>query len=163
MPTGSDAKWLDDELEDPEPERRPDPTRGMRRLALAVLLQAATDFLEVQDPRIRNGARSFLFPQDADRAEYLRWTVEVSDLNPTWFRTCLARASERAPSRDLHTCKNCGPLPVENFRVDASDGCGRLRRECNRCIREKGRARARLVAAGIIGYRRRPALLRNLT
>jgi hypothetical protein len=81
---------------DDEPEEEPepiayDPTRGMRRLAIAIVLQACLDFTRAQDRDVWSDASGFLFPRDPDRREFLRWTTEVSGLDPYRLRANLTR------------------------------------------------------------------------
>jgi hypothetical protein len=83
---------IDDAVEDETPEPVPhDPTRGMRRLVLAILLQGVLDFTRAQDRETWSDAACFLFPNDPDRQEFLRWTVECSCLDPYRLHANLTR------------------------------------------------------------------------
>jgi hypothetical protein len=50
------------EVEEPK-EARPDPMRPTRRLAAAILAQAAADFVNSRDLHVWRDAEQFLFPQ----------------------------------------------------------------------------------------------------
>jgi hypothetical protein len=139
---------VDDELEEGELEPvRHDPLCGMRRLAQAVILQAALDFTESKDPHAWKDAERFLFAEDPKNQELFRWTLEVSAIDPRWLRRCLFRAREqtsRPPG--LRSCKNCGPLPISEFRNG----------DCKKCRREAETRRRREAGMHV----RRPSLTR---
>jgi hypothetical protein len=128
---------VDDEFEEGEPEpTRHDPTCGMRRLAVAVILQAAIDFIETKDPRVWKDAERFLFPEDSENQEHFRWTLEVSAIDARWLRARLGHAREQtAGPSGFRSCKNCGPLPISEFREG----------DCKKCRRNQEAARRRLA------------------
>jgi hypothetical protein len=104
---------VDDEPED-EPEPIPhDPTRGMRRLALAIVLQACLDFTTAQNRDVWSDANNFLFPDDPDQQEFLRWTVECSSLDPYRLRANLIRVRQQmAPRLTPHAEHSRRPAPA---------------------------------------------------
>jgi hypothetical protein len=129
FPFFSTAPAEDDEwdLEEPEPAPgRFDPTIGMRRLAVAILLQSVIDFREARDLRVWKDAEAFLFPEDPDRREHFRRTLECSAVDPYWLRKRLVLAREQTPVPQSYSCKNCGPLPASEFR---NGDCKKCRRE----------------------------------
>jgi hypothetical protein len=95
---------IDDAVEDETPEPVPhDPTRGMRRLVLAILLQGVIDFTRAQDRETWSDAACFLYPtDDPDRQEFLRWTTEVSGLDPYRLHANLTRLAGKWPYRSTH-------------------------------------------------------------
>jgi hypothetical protein len=120
----------DDELEDlPEPPR-PGPTRGIRHLAVAVLLRAVLDS-KAQDKYYRFDAQRFLYPRNDQRRFHLLRTAECAGMDPHWLRECLDRtANSLAP--ELRKCPKCGSpvLLDENFGTDYR---GRRERYCAPC------------------------------
>jgi hypothetical protein len=142
MKTGEQQrKWLDEDWCEPEQPEPPDPTRGMRRLALAVLLQAAIDFTKAQDKYIRLDAERFLFPANPDRQEDLRWTVEVSALNLQWLRKRLTLVREQTPPpAEFRTCSSCHQSRPAGAFPSNHDSAGTLFGRCRSCIRERRKA-----------------------
>jgi hypothetical protein len=136
---------VDDELEEGELEPvRHDPMCGMRRLAQAVILQAALDFVEARDLRTWTDAALFLFPENDESRDDYRLTVEASGLDPFWLYRRLTEAGKQpAP---LRSCVHCGPLPISEFR----DG------SCKKCRREAETRRRREAGMHV----RRPSLTR---
>jgi hypothetical protein len=93
-------RMVDDELEDEaEPLPPEDPMRAIKRLAQAVIVQALIDFTRAhtraEDREVWSDASRFLFPDDPDQQEFLRWTVEVSALDPYRLRANLTRMAGR--------------------------------------------------------------------
>jgi hypothetical protein len=112
----------------------------MRRLAVAVICQAATDFMESRDLRIWEDAVRFLFAENPDDRELFRQTLEASAIDARWLLAHLVRARERiAPPSGFRNCKNCGPIPISEFR----DG------NCKKCRSDQEGARRRRRLAGI--------------
>ncbi len=110
-------------FDNPLEESKPEPLFGMRRLAAAVILQAAVDFTETKDPRVWMDARRFLFPEDPGIQEHFRWTVEVAAIDPDWLRAHLLEARERtAVPSGIRSCSKCG----SEFR---GANCSQCRRE----------------------------------
>lgn len=142
-------KWSDDDWAEPELPGPPELNRGMRRLALAVLLQAALDFTEAQDRQTRLDAETFLFPVNPDRQEDFRWTVEISALDPRWLHKHLTQVREQTPlPPEARTCSSCRePRPISEFYVQ---GSGRPGCKCKSCLREQTlRRRAALLNVSI--------------
>jgi hypothetical protein len=124
----------DESEEDP---KRLDSATGIRRLAVAILIQALIDFREARDRRHREDAKAFLFPKDPGRAQLFRETVECSAVDRFWLREKLMRMQERTPESLSRRCKNCGLLPLSEFRNG----------QCKKCLREKA-CRLRRRSAG---------------
>ena len=85
---------IDEPEEEPEPIPH-DPTRGMRRLAIAIVAQACLDFTRAPNRDVWSDASGFLFPDDPDRLEFLRWTIEVSALDPYRLRANLSGSASK--------------------------------------------------------------------
>jgi hypothetical protein len=90
----------DDEVEnEPEPPAPADRNRGMKRLVQSVIVQAILDFQRSQDRRVWSDAALFLFPQDADRRDFLNQILELSALDPYRTREHLTLMAGKWPYR----------------------------------------------------------------
>jgi hypothetical protein len=143
MPKKSEPKWLEEDWVEPEPPQPADIHRGMRRLAQAVLLQAATDF-QCYDPHLRRSAEQFLYPSP-ERSEDLRWTIEVSALGSEWMKTRLLRLRDQTPKGRICACcrKDCA---LSDF-YNAQYSCKSCQRE--QTLRRKAAACGDQLAAAV--------------
>jgi hypothetical protein len=89
----------DDFGDEPEPPAPADRNRGMKRLVQSVIIQAILDFQRSQDRRVWSDAAMFLFPQDADRRDFLNQILELSALDPYRMREHLTLLAGKWPYR----------------------------------------------------------------
>jgi hypothetical protein len=120
----------------------------MRRLAAAILAQAAADFLNFRDLYVWRDAEQFLYPQKEAALKHFRWTLECSAVNPFWLHRHLVRARSRiTPPADGRTCRSCGiaqPASTLYYHLDVR---GRLANVCKKCGEERRLRRLAMRAA----------------
>jgi hypothetical protein len=119
----------DDELEDePEPAPPIDPTRAVKRLALAIVVQAVLDYKSKS--RESTDAARFLYPSSNRFREHLCKLAQCAGLNLAWLNECLARTVD-SPIPTLRHCLKCkSPFPPEGFATHSSGGRSRYCLAC---------------------------------